>query len=78
MQKYVRTTLQLLSHMPHITQYKHAAVFDVREVSVHGVRGAQGEGHAGGGGGEVFRSVVSLEKVKHIHREKLVEKYLNY
>jgi hypothetical protein len=45
------------SHIPHITQYKHAAVFDVRKVFVHGVGGGQGEGHAGGGGGEMFRSV---------------------
>ena len=56
---YIRT-----SHIPHITQYKHAAVFDVRIVSVHGVGGGQGEGHAGGGGGQMFRSVVS-------HRENI-------
>ena len=53
-----------VSHITYITQYKHAAVFDVREVSVPGVGGGQGEEHAGGGGGEMFRSVVSHRKNK--------------
>ena len=34
-------------------------MFDISQVSVHGVGGGQGEGHAGGGGGGMYRSVVS-------------------
>jgi hypothetical protein len=51
-------------HITHITNYKHAKVFDVHEVSVHGVGGGQEEGHTGGGGGETFRSVVSHRENK--------------